>query len=278
MPNPFPGMDPYLEGPLWTTVHSNLVEEIARQLAPKLRPRYLALTNRRVIVATPDALEFGPQQSRLPDVGVYKTAAPANENQTAVVTAPLVLDALLPETLEQSFVEIRDVAQRRLVTAIEVLSLTNKRGDGLDDYRSKRQEMLSGSCHFLEIDLLRVGNRFPVAGTLPSVPYFVFLSRADRRPRVEVWPIALHQPLPTVPVPLLPGDPDVAIDLQQAFQTIYELFAYDQAADHSGPPPIPLSPEQTQWEEQGKPLPGTSVTYIELAGGPTHFETYDPKN
>jgi hypothetical protein len=31
MPNPFPGINPYLEGPAWTTVHSNLVEEIARQ-------------------------------------------------------------------------------------------------------------------------------------------------------------------------------------------------------------------------------------------------------
>ena len=34
MPNPFPGMDPYLEGDLWTTVHTDLCAEIARQLAP----------------------------------------------------------------------------------------------------------------------------------------------------------------------------------------------------------------------------------------------------
>ena len=32
MPNPFPGMDPYLEGDLWTTVHTDLCAEIARQL------------------------------------------------------------------------------------------------------------------------------------------------------------------------------------------------------------------------------------------------------
>jgi hypothetical protein len=29
--------------------------------------------------------------------------------------------------------------------------------------------------------------------------------------------------------------------------------------------------------EAGSPLPKTSVIFIELAGGPTHFETYDPK-
>jgi hypothetical protein len=95
--------------------------------------------------------------------------------------------------------------------------------------------------------LLRIGERFPVVGTLPSVPYFVFLSRAARPRRVEIWPIALGQPLPTVPVPLLAGDADVPLDLQQAFVTIYELFSYDRAADHSGPLPVPLAPAQAAW-------------------------------
>ena len=117
----------------------------------------------------------------------------------------------------------------------------------MDEYRKKRQKLLSGTAHFMEIDLLRVGERFPVAGPLPSVPYFVFLSRANRRPRVEVWPIPLDQPLPGVPVPLLPGDSDVALDLQRAYQTVYELFGYDQAADHSGLPLVPLAPEQAMW-------------------------------
>jgi hypothetical protein len=229
-------------------VHSNLVEEIARQIAPRVRPKYLALINERVIVATPDALEFARPSARLPDVGVYQGGATTSqEDPTAIIEAPLVLDALLPETLSQKMVEIRDVAQRRLVTAIEVLSLTNKRGDGLDEYRTKRQEMLTGTCHFLEIDLLRVGQRFPVAGTLPSVPYFVFLSRADRRPRVEVWPISLEQRLPTVPVPLLPGDADVSLDLQLALQNIYDLFSYDQAVDHNAAPAIPLLDEHMRW-------------------------------
>jgi len=36
MPSPFPGMDPYLEGSEWTSVHAELSSEIVRQLAPKL--------------------------------------------------------------------------------------------------------------------------------------------------------------------------------------------------------------------------------------------------
>jgi Protein of unknown function (DUF4058) len=41
MPSPFPGMDPYLEGSLWTTFHFSLAAEIVRQLSPKVPPRYL---------------------------------------------------------------------------------------------------------------------------------------------------------------------------------------------------------------------------------------------
>ena len=249
MPNPFPGMDPYLEGPLWTTVHTSLVNEICAPTGSRLRPKYLVLPQERVVVTVPDPLETRAR-SRFPDVGVYTSEATPPQGRGAVVIAPLMLDALLPESIPDCYLEIRDVEERRLVTAIEVLSPTNKRGPGAEEFRKKRQELLSGEAHYLEIDLLRVGERFPLAGPLPSVPYFVFLSRATRRPRVEIWPIPLDQPLPTVPVPLLPGDPDVMLDLQQALQTIYEWYNYERAADHAGEPAFPLAPEQQAWADE----------------------------
>ena len=55
MPSPFPGMDPYLEGPLWTNVHTQVSVEIARQLAPRLRPWYVPLTEKRFLLGTPGA-------------------------------------------------------------------------------------------------------------------------------------------------------------------------------------------------------------------------------
>jgi hypothetical protein len=230
-------------------VHSNLVEQIARQLAPKLRPKYLALTNERILVATPDPIEVA-YKPRVPDVGVYPNQPGGGLETASVTSAPLVLDALVLESMPQSYIEIRSVHERRLVTAIEVLSPTNKRGDGLAEFRKKRQEMLASDAHLMEIDLLRIGERFPVAGILPSVPYFVFLSRANLRSRVQVWPIPLEQPLPTVPVPLLPGDSDVLLNLQEALQTIYDLFCYEDAANHTGAPVVPVSPEQMAWLEE----------------------------
>src|SRR5438270_6339179 len=107
MSKPFPGMDPYLEGDLWTTVHTDLCGEIARQLAPKLRPKYVALSTRRVVLAPPDENEMLAGH-RFLDVALPST----------------------PESIPHISIEIRDVAERRLVTFIEVLSPTNKRGPG----------------------------------------------------------------------------------------------------------------------------------------------------
>src|SRR5437867_13379309 len=95
MPNPFPGMDPYLEGDLWISVHTDLCAEIARQLAPKLRPKYVALSTRRVVLAPPDETEW-PAAQRFPDVSVLSSHEPAAPGTTLVTSAPLVLPADFP--------------------------------------------------------------------------------------------------------------------------------------------------------------------------------------
>jgi hypothetical protein len=52
-----------------------------------------------------------------------------------------------------------------------------------------------------------------------------------------------------VPIPLLPGDADVALDVQQVFTTTYDLLGYDLALDYTQPPEIPLSKEDAAWVE-----------------------------
>lgn len=247
MPSPFPGMDPYLEGPLWTTVHTQLTAEIARQLAPKLRPRYLALTTERFVMEMPESVAV-TTTNIYPDVSVSE-AGPSRfgVREAGIATAPLRLATVMPDLVPHVTVEIRNVADRQLVTAIEVLSPTNKRGEGRDEYLAKRRRLLLSSAHLMEIDLLREGRRVPMQKPLPPSPYFVFLSRVDSRPITEVWPIQLSEPLPVVPVPLLPGDPDVPLDLQQALTTLYDLLGYDLAVDYTRPPEVPLRPEAAAW-------------------------------
>jgi Protein of unknown function (DUF4058) len=249
MPSPFPGMDPYLEGVLWTTVHFSLSAEIVRQLAPKLRPRYLVLPAERFVMETPESVAI-TATAIYPDVGVTNIRSMAQTAQGPMVAAaPLELATIIPTPVPHVTIEIRDTANRQLVTAIEILSPTNKRGDGREEYLAKRGRMLLSTAHLLEIDLLRLGQRVPMQNPLPRAAYFIFLSRVERRPITEVWPINLTEALPVVPVPLLPSDKDEVLDLQQAFTTTYDVLGYDLALDYTQPPEIPLPPEDAVWAE-----------------------------
>jgi hypothetical protein len=249
MPSPFPGMDPYLEGALWTTVHFSLSAEMVRQLAPKLRPRYLVCPAERFVMETPESVAVSTAHI-YPDVGVTG-ARPvvATAQGTTIAPAPLELATIIPAPIPHVTIEIRDTAHRQLVTAIEVLSPTNKRGDGRQEYLAKRRRILLSTAHLLEIDLLRQGQRVPMQKPLPAAPYFIFLSRAEKRPITEIWPISLREALPVVPIPLLPDDADVALDMQQVFTTTYDLLGYDLAIDYTQSPEIPLPKEDVAWTE-----------------------------
>ncbi|MEE8525259.1 MAG: DUF4058 family protein [Thermoanaerobaculia bacterium] len=247
MPSPYPGMDPYLEGSLWTTFHHSLAAEIVRELAPRLRPRYLVFPEERFVMNITDAVSVTTVDA-YPDAGVAESEIREPETPYGTTaTVPLRLATVVPEPIPHVSVEIRDVAERRLVTAIEILSPTNKRGEGRAEYVSRRQRLLRSTAHLLEIDLLRKGRRVPMQDPLPDEPYFVLLSRAESRPVTEVWPIPFDGPLPAIPVPLLPGDPDADLDLQRIFTQVYDLLGYDLAFDYSRPPEVPLSESQAAW-------------------------------
>jgi uncharacterized protein DUF4058 len=240
-------MDPYLEGPRWHVVHANLISEIARQLAPLLRPRYVAFVNERVVVDLPPDYERARKDSPYPDVAVIDAGRMSAGSTAVLAPAPLQMTTPVPERIPHYTVEVRDTKKERLVTAIEVLSATNKRGDGRKEYLKRRRRYLGSDTHLIEIDLLRRGRRVPTREPLPDLPYFVFLSRANRRPIMDVWPVKIDQALPTIPVPLLPGDADVPLDIQRAFTSAYDTFGYDLVTHYAEPPPVPLSTEVQEW-------------------------------
>ncbi len=246
MPSPFPGMDPYLEGTEWTSVHIELSSELARQLAPQVSPKYIVRPARRFVTETSDDVSIATRDI-YPDVGLVAEQTGDAGAAGGAGSAPLQLTTIIPEQAPQVTVEIRDATQRTLVTAIEVLSITNKRGDGFQEYLEKRARLLRSSAHLLEINLLRRGRRVPIREPLPEAAYFVFLSRAERRPMIEVWPVQLSAGLPVVPVPLLPGDADVQLDLQAALNNLYDALRYDLSLDYSRPPEIPLGEADAGW-------------------------------
>jgi hypothetical protein len=243
-------MDPYLEGSEWTSVHTSLAVKIAEQLAPHLLLRYMARTEKRYITTS---LASGNDVDIYPDAAVAKVARPRTASPTSPVTiaaAPTTIPTVVPTRVPQVSVVIRDIAGRQLVTAIEILSPTNKQRDGRAEYLERRERLLISGAHLVEIDLLRRGQRVSMRRHLPSVPYFVFVGRANRRPLTEVWPITLRQPLPTVPIPLLPGDADVPLDLQQALTGAYDGCAYGDSIHYSRRAEVPPSKEDAAWAKR----------------------------
>ena len=252
MRSPFPGMDPYLEGYLWADVHNALASKIRQQLTPKLRPRYTA---RLEIYLVEDTAPEGEIGILYPDVEVLQVRQNATQNPTRLQqssersVAPLTLPVLQPVEVRVPSIKIRDTASNVLVTCIEILSFVNKREPGLTPYRQKRQRLYNANVHLIELDLLRRGTRPFNHPRLPDVPYLVTLTRAQSGV-VEVWPLRLQEPLPTIPVPLRPPDPDVSLDLPLALNDIYEEAGYDLSIDYSQPPPPPsFSEADLRWIE-----------------------------
>lgn len=250
MPSPFPGMDPYIEDvDLWRDFHAELASEIKHQVAPQIRPRYFVRLTPR---ATYDTIELGKPRSAYPDAAVMRTLRESVSAYAAVAEPPLENRIEIEVEVEDFSLEIRD-QNSELVTSIEILSRVNKRHghEAYKTYREKRRGIMRQDIHLIEIDLLRVGERVPVLDPLPDAPYYVYLSRAHLRPRIGVWAIQLQDKLPTIPIPLHHPDPDAALDLQRAVETIYDLSMYQESINYrEPPPPPPLSEQDAQWLDE----------------------------
>lgn len=250
MPSPFPGMDPYLEGHLWPDVHSALAGKLRAALTPLLRPRYTARLAISVVEDSAPGDEIGIMY---PDAEVLRkrteTERVSHPTPLVATASPttLTIPVLQPVEVRLASVEIRDTARQQLVTAIEILSPVNKREPGLIQYRQKRQRLYDAGVHLIELDLLRRGTRPLAHPRIPAVPYLITLTRAGSG-ATDIWALRLAERLPIIPVPLLPPDDDILLELGAAFTAAYDEAAYDLSLDYRQPPPPPaLSEEETAW-------------------------------
>jgi hypothetical protein len=215
MPSPFPGMDPYLEHPdIFPDFHDSFVTYLRESLQPHLPEPYYAAIGRLAWIEVSERYE--------PLVEIYLGRGSA----------------------------------RRLVTTIEVLSLTNKTpGErGRDLYLRKQEEILDSQVHLVEIDLLRGGHHTTavpfdrLTAAAGSFDYHVSIHHFDNLEDYFVYPFRLPDALPTIEIPLLPGDPPVSLDLQAVFHRTYEAGPYRREIDYCAAPPGPsLSPDLLTW-------------------------------
>lgn len=252
MPSPFPGMDPYLEAPaIWPGFHHSLADEIKAQLNAVLSPRYYADVEVRTVLEEVGIAAF---KTVYPDAAVLETvpSVPSGGAAVAIPAAPIQRLALLPEQHKMRTVQVRETGTDSLVTALEILSPVNKRGGGLHTYREKRKSLLSTDVHVIELDLLRAGERPGWEVNDPPIDseYIVLVNRAFRGDirQSEIWPVALNEPLPICPVPLLPPDPDVPLQLGEVLANVYRRAAYARRIDYTSPvPPPTLRPAMQHW-------------------------------
>ena len=251
--SPFPGMNPYLEGPEnWSDCHATFVHALREALNERLPPNYYARVGELVITV---ASEQPEGRTREPDVFLGKTpdqSRPADISLSPHFSTTLLepiaaanVEHLDPHT--ELFIEVLRMPEREVVTVIELFSPTNKYGAGRTEYAQKRVQLLRTPANLVELDLLRAGRRMPV----PKDDYFCFISPGDRRPSCDVYHWSVRDLLPTLPIPLQKPDSDVLLPLAGPFKTAFARGQYSRFIDYTQPPPPPaFPPEAAAWLAQ----------------------------
>jgi Protein of unknown function (DUF4058) len=251
MPSPFPGMNPYLEHPqLWSEVHHRLITAIAISIESNLSLQYRVAIEKRTYLSD----EEESVNVAIPDVSVYsQTSTPTQTSPIA--TLPAQVEAVtvtipLPEERREGYLEIREVETGYVVTAIEILSPTNKRaGMGRDAYERKRRKVLSSPTNLVEIDLLRGGKPMRIIGEIPPSDYRILVCRGDRRPLAQLYAFSIRQEIPQFPLPLQSGDTEPLVDLQSLLVQVYNQARFDMAIKYSLAPVPPIKEEDKIWAD-----------------------------
>jgi Protein of unknown function (DUF4058) len=267
----FPGMDPYLEdNELWHGFHNSLAVGIKSQLNKVISPKYYADVE---LHSSGENLSIGARHVTYPDVGVYKPpSAPlpmplfgdkGEKGGVRVLDAPIERVVVLPDRTKTRSVRIYVTKTHQLVTAIEILSPTNKQREGLEAYRRKRLKLLDSPVNLVELDLLRGGERPGQEVNQPPLDtdYILLINRENELGlRVsQIWPLSLSEPFPLLPIPLLYPDNEIALDLNQMVQIVYEESAYVWRIDYAQPvPPPKLRDSMAVWLKAN--LPQVSVS------------------
>jgi Protein of unknown function (DUF4058) len=252
MKSPFPGMDPYLEDQgRWPDFHSRVITYGCDVVSHALPGDYVAQMGEEVRVVT---WREGHDRLMRPDVAIVRpfgsTGSETVGSGMVATLEPIAIPfAAAVDEVRDTWIEIRRLPDERLVTAIEVLSPTNKGSSGLPDYLEKRLRLRTERVNLVEIDLLIAGRRLPMAKPLPPGDYYAILSRASKTDVGDVYAWSIQRPLPKIPIPLEDPDPDVFLDLAEVFALAYQRGRYARLINYDRPLDLPLHPQDKEWAE-----------------------------
>ncbi|WP_375494332.1 DUF4058 family protein [uncultured Nostoc sp.] len=248
---PFPGMNPYLENPVfWSEVHHRLITAIADTIKQNIPPQYrVAIEQRTYLSDDSDSVLVG-----ILDVSVFSQqklpqqySSTANQTETSKGITVMIP---LPEHITENYLEIREVSTGFVVTSIEILSPKNKRlGEGRKTYQLKRKQVLASLSHLVEIDLLRTGKPMLILGEIPVTNYQIIVSRSETRPQAKLYGFSIRETIPLFPLPLQSEDIEPIVDLQSLLHGIYNRARYYLSIDYNKEPVPPLKSEDAVWSD-----------------------------
>lgn len=266
--NPLPGMNPWLEAH-WGDIHTSLTTYARDCVQKQLPPDLHARVEEYLSVHSPDEESHKPRRVA-PDVHIAEQRGFTMPAAGGVAVEELTADEPLrvrrrspPQTLR--YIQIVDLkANRRVVTAIEFISMANKAtAAGRRQYRAKQNEFLDAEVNLVEIDLLRDGSWVLAAEQeiYPERlkgPYRICVIRAESSEEAELYAATFSNPLPTIRIPLRTTDKDVLLPLQTIVNQAYENGRYGNQLDYAIMPEPALDLEQFEWITQ----------YLNNTGGP----------
>jgi len=223
MPSPFPGMDPYLEGPhLWPAFHRGLASVLAHLLNLCLTEQYDAVIGTRRY--TDEMRHFEEDYIDIRQradgglVTLVDIVSPANRTT---------------ESGRRAYLDHRSAARERKASLVEI------------DLVVQGRPML---------DYSRDG--------LPEWDYGVTVVRASQPERYEIYTATLQKRLPKFRLPLSAADRDAVLDLQTAFVRCCEEDSFISQIDYRLDPPVPLNEHKRNMldtllvgQNRRKPLP-----------------------
>ena len=259
MPSPFPGMDPYLERPeVFPDFHDSFITYLRENLQANLPAPYFAAIGRRVWIEMAAALDRAgrprdPSRPRRPGQGGAPRRPGRGDGARGGPGAARRIPRAPDRDLRQG--ERREAA-RRLPRSAQPLQQDARRPRARP--LPPQAEGTPGGPGPSRRDRPPPGRRARHGRPARRRPrecgefdYHVSVHRFDDLETFFVYPIRLEDRLPTIEVPLLPGDPPVPLDLQAVFDRCYDAGPYAREIGYGSDPLIPpLGPRHEAWAER----------------------------
>jgi hypothetical protein len=216
MPCPLPGMDPYLEDDkLWPAFQHQMVACLYQILLPGLVDRYRARVSQR-----------------------------------GYVTEQPLFTSIIREQHQEEYIEVRQRADGKLVTLIDLVSPVNKHRDqGRAAYLETRRQARGQGASVVEIDLVLQGQPMLDYSRdgLPDWDYAITVTRCTQPERYEIYTTTLQKRLPRFKIPLAPDDRDTVLDLQATFARCYDQGNFGAQIDYKREPAVKMADDDQRW-------------------------------